>query len=352
MPVNKRRLLIASVGLAGAAVAGRVALHRIVAGVQARTDAGLDPLYDVPQDVTHSQIDSVDGGTIHVIERGAGRPLLLVHGITLQAGVWAPQLNLMADRYRVLAMDVRGHGLSRAGSEGFGRSVAARDVKSVLDHFDLRGAIVVGHSMGGMILMEFAGDFRDELRARVAGLVFMDTAAYQILPQPALPLARALGERVKARSDAGKRVPEFRLGDEDLSWIMARLAFGARPSAKAVDQVRRFLEEVPQSTSLPSGIDLLDHDAREALAATNTPSMVMVGSRDLLTPVFAARRIARFLPYSRFEVLPGAGHQLMQERPVEVASLIDDFAASFSGGTGSAGVAGAAGSAGSAGLPG
>jgi len=110
------------------------------------------------------------------------------------------------------------------------------------------------------------------------------------------------------------------------SWLMARAAFGRSPSAKAVDQVRRYLEEVPQSTSLPSWVDLLDHDAREALKATRTPSLVLVGSRDVLTPVFAAKRIASFLPDARFEVLEGAGHQLMQERPREVARLIDDFA--------------------------
>jgi pimeloyl-ACP methyl ester carboxylesterase len=117
------------------------------------------------------------------------------------------------------------------------------------------------------------------------------------------------------------------MGEDDLSWVLTRLAFGARPSARAVDEVRRCGAEVPQSTSLPSGIDLLDHDARRALAATSTPSMVMVGSRDLLTPVYAARRIARFLPMARFEVLPGAGHQLMQERPFDVARLLDEFVA-------------------------
>ena len=70
-------------------------------------------------------------------------------------------------------------------------------------YFALRAAVVAGHSMGGMILMEFAGDFPAELDARVAGLVFMDTAAYQILPRVALPVARALGRRIRDRYAAG-----------------------------------------------------------------------------------------------------------------------------------------------------
>lgn len=318
----------ASVALAaGAALAGRVAVRRSARSIMARSDPDLDDLYEVPSDVAEHYVAADDGGSIHVLERGRGRPLVLIHGITLQAGVWAPQLHGLADRYRMFALDVRGHGLSKAGSDGFGRKIAARDVRSVLERFDLRDAVIIGHSMGGMILMEFAGDFPEELEQRIAGLVFMDTAAYQILPKVALPVAQLLSRRVAARFEAGHPVPHRQMGEDDLSWVLTRLAFGRNPSARAVDQVRRFGEEVPQATSLPSGLDLLDHDAREALAATDTPSMVLVGSRDLLTPVFAARRIARFLPNCELHVLPEAGHQLMQERPHEVARLLDDFVA-------------------------
>ncbi|HET6966350.1 MAG TPA: alpha/beta hydrolase [Acidimicrobiales bacterium] len=324
-----RKSLIPAALVAGgvAAVGARVALHRSAVAIKARVDPQLDPLYDLPGDVAHHEVPATDGGSIHVVERGQGRPLLLIHGVTLQAGVWAPQFNLLADRYRVLAMDVRGHGRSTAGEDGFGRRIAARDVASVLDHFGLEGAVVVGHSMGGMILMEFAGDFPDLLDKRVAGLVFMDTAAYQVLPKIALPVVQALGRRVRTRYESGRPVPDRPMGEDDLSWVMTRLAFGARPSARAVDEVRRYGAEVPQSTALPSWIDILDHDAREALAATSTPSMILVGSRDLLTPVAGARRIAQFLPHARLEVLKGCGHQLMQERPLEFARLLDDFTA-------------------------
>ena len=328
---TRRRLPRAARTALVVAIAGRVALRRSALAVRRRDNPELDPLYDLPDDVTHHEVEAADGGTIHLVERGRGRPLLLIHGITLQAGIWAPQLRELADRYRVVAMDVRGHGQSRAGREGFGRRIAARDVATVLEQLDLRDAVIVGHSMGGMILMEFAGDHADVLDERVAGVVFMNTAAYEILPRAVLPAARAVGRRVRTRFEAGRPVPERPIGEDDLSWLIARGAFGARPSAKAVDQLRRYLGEVPQSTSLPSWIDLLDHDAREALGATRTPSMILVGSRDLLTPVRAARRIAEFLPHARLEVLPGAGHQLMQERPAEVAHLLDEFVTGLPG---------------------
>jgi non-heme chloroperoxidase len=323
----KRRTVLALAGAVAAVAVSRTALRGAANAIKARTDPQLDPLYDLPADVTRHDIVAADGGSIHVIERGRGRPLLLIHGITLQAAVWSPQLNLMADRYRVVAMDVRGHGQSVAGEDGFGRRIAARDVATVLEHFDLYDAVIVGQSLGGMILMEFAGDFPKLLDERVAGLVFMDTAAYQIVPKPLPQIAQAMGRFAHRRQERGRPLPQLQLGEDDLSWVVSRMAFGTRPSSKAVDQVRRFAEAVPQSTSLPSGIDLLDHDAREALRATHTPSLVLVGSRDVLTPVYAARRIARFLPYARLEIVAGAGHQLMQERPFEVAALLDDFVA-------------------------
>jgi pimeloyl-ACP methyl ester carboxylesterase len=327
--MNKRALALAAATLGAAVAAGTLVLRHSTSTMKARSDPRLDPLYDLPGDVAHHQIPAADGGSLHVLERGRGRPLVLIHGISLQAAVWSPQLHQLAYCYRVLAMDVRGHGRSQAGAAGFGRKVAARDLATMLDHFDLHDAVIVGHSMGGMILMEFAGDFPDEVGKRVAGLVFMDTAAYQLLPGPALLVARALGRQVKQRFESGRPVPQRQFGEDDLSWAFARLAFGQRPSAKAIGQVRRFLEEMPQSTSLPSYIDLLDHDARRVLAVTHTPSLVLVGSRDLLTPVFAARRVAGLMSHARLEVVPGAGHQLMQERPDEVAALLDEFVATL-----------------------
>jgi pimeloyl-ACP methyl ester carboxylesterase len=322
---SRRQVLRGTVVLAGTVASGALLLHRSTAVIKARANAQLDPLYDLPADVAHHEIASADGGSLHVLERGHGRPLVLIHGIGLQAAVWSPQLHLLADRYRVLAPDVRGHGRSRAGGDGFGRQVAARDLLTALEHFDLRDAVVVGHSMGGAILMRCAADFPDELGKRVAGLVFMDTAAFHLVPGLALPVARALGQIVIRRLERGRPVPQRRFGDDDLSWGAVRLAFGACPSGKAVDQVRRFLEDLPPSTTVPTGLDLVYHDERAALAHIPVPCLVLVGSRDMLTPVYAARRIAELVPAARLEIVPGAGHQLMQERPHEVAALLDDF---------------------------
>ena len=322
-----RNRLLGAAAVAGVGVvAARTVEKRAVKALKGRVDERLDPLYDLPADVVEHDIPTHDGGSVHVVERGSGRPLVLVHGILLQAAVWAPQLHLMADRYRVVAIDVRGHGQSIAGTAGYGTSAAAQDVVTVLEHLDLRHAIVMGQSMGGAITMRMAGDHPDVLAERVDGLGFMATSGLAFAPVRLAPIAQGLGGRLSTRIESGRRIPELPQRDNDLSWWVTRVAFGAKPSAKAVDQVRQYVMAVPQATSLPTAADLFQHDAREALAATHTPSLVLVGTRDLLTPVYAARFIADALPNARLEILPDAGHQLMQERPFEVAEILDDFA--------------------------
>jgi pimeloyl-ACP methyl ester carboxylesterase len=127
--------------------------------------------------------------------------------------------------------------------------------------------------------------------------------------------------------DAGRDL----VGSSALSARVVRAAFGDRPSPVAVKLVAEMGRSMEPAAMVASLSGLLDHDARAALAATRTPSLVVVGTRDLLTPVPAGRHLARLLPDADFVVLPRAGHQLMQERPAELAQLLDAFAAKLAG---------------------
>ena len=120
---TKRALLLGAtlVGIGAAAAGAYRATHPRGARGPLSPDPGRgraplpDDLFDLPDDVVHHRIPTPDGGSIHAVERGSGRPLVLLHGITLRHDVWAPQLRELADRYRVIAVDLRGHGESTAG---------------------------------------------------------------------------------------------------------------------------------------------------------------------------------------------------------------------------------------------
>jgi non-heme chloroperoxidase len=299
--------------------------HRLADRIRAAADPELDPLYELPDDVTTYDVPTHDDGTIHVIERGHGRPLLLLHGVTLRAEVWAPLLRLLGDRFRVIAIDVRGHGASTVGADGVGRRAAAHDVVTLLEHLDLRDVVLGGHSMGGMIIGETCALYPEVVRQRVAGLVLMNTVVSHLVPPAAVPAVRAAQTRVNARVDRGGRLPRL-VGANDRSLVATRAAFGAKPSGAAVEQVRRMGEEVDLRYYLPLWIDLLDYDGEAGLESVDVPALVITGSRDRLTPVAASKRIVAHLADGELHVIPGAGHQLLQERPRELAELITGLA--------------------------
>jgi pimeloyl-ACP methyl ester carboxylesterase len=322
----KRRTAAAVIGAGLATMAAGYVAKQRIHRERTRVDdlAGDAVWFDLDAvGVEHHRIASHDGGELHVVELGPedARPILLLHGITLQARIWGYQFRDLSDRYRVLAADLRGHGASTAGTDGFGLDRIARDVVTTLEALDLRDAIVVGHSMGGMATMQFAGDHPDVLAERVAGLAFVATTP--IVPFPAFV------QRLLLRVDAGRldRLPMYRFRPGDVSYAMARRAFGRHPSPLHVELTRELLAECAGPTMIGSGFGMVAHDAEQALAATRTPSLVVGGECDNLLPPAMARRIAELLPDSELHVLEGCGHQIMLERPKELAALLDAFAA-------------------------
>lgn len=322
--VSVPRTLLGLVGIAGAGLAAERLLAR---RVRSRTAPEADRLLRPPDDVGHHTIPTHDGGSLHVVERGQGRPLVLLHGIMLNAELWSPQLHGLADGFRVLAVDLRGHGRSRAGTDGYGMEVLGRDVATILTELDLHNALVVGHSMGGMATLTFALDHPDLRRERVAGLGLVATAAAQLFPNALVPRMAALGGLVVERLDSGRPVPALRFTGNDLSLFLCRAAFGKHPSAAAVEQVRASIEATDDDALHRSAIGILDHHATDRLGEIDTPAFVVVGRRDILTPATFGRRLAERLPDAELTVLAGAGHQLMQERPDALGGLIRDLAA-------------------------
>lgn len=333
---NAKKLLV--LGLAGAAAGAAVAgLYRATHPAEASGPRPADPtrprrrltddLYAMPEGVTTGSIDTPDGGTIHFAEKGSGRPLVLLHGVTLRHDVWAPQFHLLADRYRVVAVDLRGHGRSEPGTDGLGLERLATDVATLLRALDLRDAVLVGHSMGGMTVMRFCGDHPEVLRDRVAGLVLVATAAFGTVPPFMDGAMRWLLARGEGQVAAGRGLP----AQQRITRHSVRLVFGDHPSPRAIDVVTEMTRSMDQAHLVGSLQGIVDHDARDALRATRTPSVVVVGTRDVLTPVPLSRKMARLLPGCEFVVLPGAGHQLMQERPNELADLVDALVARVEG---------------------
>jgi pimeloyl-ACP methyl ester carboxylesterase len=318
---------ITAIGMAGAAaaLAGVGAVQLAGRRVKSRIDASLDDPLDPPTDVEHRSIDTPDGGKLHVVVTGEGPPVVLLHGVTLQWWVWSAVIRLLRDRHRVVAWDMRGHGESVAGREGVTLEACARDLALVLESLDAVDAVVVGHSMGGMCLGRFAVSHHAELHARVRGLVFVATSAAPVSISGVRGGLAAIAGRMSALSERpfARDRDLYHWRDTNLSAVMVRAAFGPKATGRMVDDVRRMLEATPRATLLEAGASIATHDVRAELKHVDVPSVVVVGDRDVLTPVAHARALHHIVEASEMVVLTHVGHQVMQEDPQALVDVIE-----------------------------
>jgi pimeloyl-ACP methyl ester carboxylesterase len=317
---------------AAAAVAGWALQHRAVSRSSVTAEEMVTEGLTLTDDLRHHFVDVEDGGRIHVVERGQGPPLVLLHGIMLSSALWVHQLRDLADHHRVIAVDLRGHGQSLPGSTGSGIEILADDVRTVLETLGVEHAIVVGHSMGGMVALQLAtGLPPDERRRRIAGIVLTSTTAGPFVTLPGFTgVVRVTGPVTARALLVGERVGAKALPSRDLRWWLTRLGFGADAPAVQV----RFVEAMHRGTPSRTLADLIGSlatfDLSSKLGALDVPVLVVVGSHDKLTAPRLARRLAAALPEASLVELPRCGHMPMLERRHEFSRLVDEFTAKIS----------------------
>ncbi|WP_262282198.1 alpha/beta fold hydrolase [Micromonospora sp. MA102] len=286
----------------------------------------------------HLEVRLPDGVRLHVTATGpvdAEVTAVLLHGWTLDGRSWHRQLAGLRDRWgdrvRVLTYDARGHG--RSSCMALRTATLAQlgdDLAAVVDQLVPSGPIVlVGHSMGGMTVMEYAHRHPDRFAARVAGLVFVSTTAeghthtaYGLSPRITrlIRLAETTGAGVLARCGAW-RPPHalLRALRPSIRWML----FGDRCDPADI----RLVTSAVAHASLRSigGFRAsigAQHRLHTLAALGRLPAAALVGDRDRLTPPPCAESIAAALPTTELTVCPGAGHMLMMERPDEVTAAV------------------------------
>jgi pimeloyl-ACP methyl ester carboxylesterase len=310
--------------LGAAYVAERALVRRWTADEEELTTAGLA----MPSDLAHHFVTTGDGARIHVVEAGTGPPIVLIHGITLAVGVWARQFRDLSRTHRVIAIDLRGHGQSIGGTGGYGFERLADDLIAVFEHREITGAVVVGHSMGGMVLQLAAIRRRSALARHADGIVLLATDAGPTIPGP---IGRPMGvatARVawRAARFAERRGKGVYPGSNLAAWG-SRVSFGAQPRPTDIELVRSISTAVSPRAMAELLGPLLQFDVRSELGEIDRPTLVVVGTRDVLTPPRRARLLAANIPGARLEVLPGCGHLVMLERPDDLSELVEGFSA-------------------------
>ena len=236
-------------------------------------------------------------------ERGAGdTAVVMLHGVGGGRGAWTGQLDAFAAAgYRAVAWDAPGYGDTPA-IEPYDMAGLARSLELLLDALDAPRAVLLGHSMGGLLAQEAAVAFP----GKIAGLVLSATS-------PAF-----------GRSD-GTWQQDFlrqRLGPLDAGKTMADLAptlvgglVGPAPDPAGVRLATEIMSRVSGETYRKALHAIVGFDRRAALGALRFPVLVVAGERDATAPPAMMEKMAQKIRGAEYALLPGCGHLANLERP-------------------------------------
>jgi 3-oxoadipate enol-lactonase/4-carboxymuconolactone decarboxylase len=244
----------------------------------------------------------------HVVDGPADAPVLVLApslGSTLE--MWEAQLPALTRAFRVVRIDLRGHGGSPAPPGPYTLAELGWDVLGLLDHLGIRRASVAGVSLGGTISMWLAANAPE----RIDRIVPICTSARFGAP-----------ESWQERADLVRSSGTEAIADAVLARWLTPAGAGADP--QRVARMRGWLEGTPNEGYAACCEAIRDADLLGELATIRAPTLVIAGLEDPATPPEHAVQIAAGVPGARMAVVPGAAHLANIERPEEVASLMLD----------------------------
>jgi 3-oxoadipate enol-lactonase len=256
------------------------------------------------------------GVTISYSDEGVGRPVVLLHGHTLDRRIWLPVLpHLLAAGLRVIRPDLRGHGRSDRPDSGYHVSHHAADVTAVLDAAALRRAAVIGFSFGGGVALEMAQTHPD----RVASLGLVATV------MPDRPFEPVFMDNL--RQVAGVIRSEGVAAAMAGPWASSPLFRHSFTKPGVREAVAAIVGSFPGAEFLATERDRVERDwtAPEKLAEITTATRVMVGECEMPGFVAFSKEAAEGIPGATLEVVPDCGHLLPLEAPDAVARMIIDL---------------------------
>jgi pimeloyl-ACP methyl ester carboxylesterase len=273
--------------------------------------------------VTHRFVE-LDGLRVHVAEAGDGPPLLLLHGWPQHWWCWRHLIPPLAERYRVLAPDLRGFGWSDAPAGDYAKRTFVADLLALLDLEGLDRVKLVGHDWGGytafllalahpqrverLLALDIAPPWRGPLRPRQLALPLL--GSYQALL--ATPI---VGQRVLRGS------PHF---------VRALIRAGSGPTMRWTEQELDIYAEVlrdPPRARASSACyrtfltrELAGHVAHKP-SQLSVPSLLLMGSRSAIQLALDPAPQTNL----RVQRIPGAGHFLPEEAPTELLALAEEW---------------------------
>jgi pimeloyl-ACP methyl ester carboxylesterase len=289
-----------------------------------------------PRAAAQERLTRPDGSELHVEFYGPaeGPPLVLCHGWGLDGAEWNYMKKSLSDRFRLIVWDEPGLGRSsRPRNQDYSLENLARDLEAVLG---LAGkpAVLLGHSIGGMIVLTFCRLFPEVLGRRVSGLVLTHTT-------PTDPVRTTFGAPLLTALEKPVLVPMMYLtiALSPLVWFMnwlsyrngsmhlmtKRSSFGGTETWEEVDFAARFQLRASPAVLARGMLAMMRYDATATLPGVSVPALVVAGDRDQVTKPEASEAIRAGIPGARLVKLTPARHLGLIEHHERYAQEVRAF---------------------------
>jgi len=237
----------------------------------------------------------------HVYQGGDGIPVVLIHGAGGTHLYWPAEIRRLRG-FKVYALDLPGHG--KSSGRGLQSITAyARAIMGWMQAVGLHQAAFVGHSMGGAIAQTIALDYADQVLA--IGLV--GTGAKLVVNPQLL-------------EDTANETTFHNAIEKIVRW-----SFSPEAAPKLTALAAQRMAETRPSVLYGDFLACQEFDLTERVQAISAPAVIVCGGDDKMTPLRFSQFLADQIPDAYLEVIPGAGHMVMLERPQQVAATLAGF---------------------------
>lgn len=252
-----------------------------------------------------------DDTNLFYLDAGSGYPVFLIHGMGSDHAVWAELIPLLQNDYRVIAMDLRGHGLSSKTPGPYSIELFSEDILQLIESFNIGQAHFIGHSMGGAILQEMAIN-NPTIFSSITIISSFSYIDHQ-LEEKLVKLRDILNNKgYNEFFDACLEItynPQFVIKNKEL-----------------LDEFKDSMAKYSSISSLTSTINAcLKVDYKSSLNKITTPSSIVAGENDVFVSINHAIKLSREIPNSKIDIIPGASHNMLVEQPLETYNVIRNF---------------------------
>jgi len=246
---------------------------------------------------------SSNGTMLYYIDVGqaSSPPIVLIHGFPLSHEMWADQVEVLKDAYRVVACDLRGQGRSEVGNGQFTLEFLVDDLIALLDHLKINRAVLCGLSMGGYLTLRAV----ERNAERISGLVLCDTKSEADSNET--KLARSASIRAIEKNGVNAYAEAFLKGALSPTSLKDR---GLVETATKMIRQNQALGLCGTLLALAGRTDTTSF-----LPKIDVPTLILVGEQDTITPLDHSRRMQSLIQKSELQIIPKSGHMSNMENP-------------------------------------